>query len=266
VTGDRYTTELALAEELAERAGSLLVGRLGRVGSVRHKSPKDIVTEVDHLSEALILGAIREVFPDDGALAEESGLTEGRNRRVWVVDPLDGTVNYANGIPFFCVSIGLVVDGIPSVGVVRDPIRGETFAAVRGGRPTLDGRPIRAGAKPSMSDYVIALTIDGPRLSERLGAIRDEIRVTRRLGSSALALAYVGCGRFDAFAQTHGLSLWDVVAAGLITERAGAVLTDATGGPWFDLARGTRTFGLVAAPPTHHARLLELVREPGSRG
>jgi myo-inositol-1(or 4)-monophosphatase len=118
------------------------------------------------------------------------------------------------------------------------------------------------GSKELMSDFVIALTIDGPRLSERLAAIRDAIRVTRRLGSSALALAYVGCGRFDAFAQTHGLSAWDVAAAGLIAERAGATMTDPAGGPWFDIARGTRTFGVVAAPPAHHRRLLELVRPP----
>lgn len=262
MTGSRFATELALAEELADRAGALLIDRLGRVGSVRHKSPKDVVTEVDHLSEALILGAIREAYPDDGALAEESGLAGGENGRVWVVDPLDGTINYANGIPFFCVSIGLVVDGLPSVGVVRDPVRGETFAATADGRATLDGRPIRVSSKELMSDFVIALTIDGPRLSERLAAIRDAIRVTRRLGSSALALAYVGCGRFDAFAQTHGLSAWDVAAAGLIAERAGATMTDPAGGPWFDIARGTRTFGVVAAPPAHHRRLLELVRPP----
>jgi myo-inositol-1(or 4)-monophosphatase len=262
VTGSRFSTELVLAEELADRAGALLMDRLGRVGSVRHKSPKDVVTEVDHLSEALILGAIREAFPDDGALAEESGLAGGENGRVWVVDPLDGTVNYANGIPIFCVSIGLVVDGVPSVGVVRDPVRGETFTATADGRATLDGRPIRVGSKELMSDFVIALTIDGPRLSERLAAIRDAIRVTRRLGSSALALAYVGCGRFDAFAQTHGLSAWDVAAAGLIAERAGATVTDAAGGAWFDIRRGTRTFGVVAAPPAHHGRLLELARPP----
>jgi myo-inositol-1(or 4)-monophosphatase len=259
-TAGRYSTELALAEELADRAGALLVDRLGRVGSVRHKSPKDVVTEVDHLSEALILGAIREAFPDDGALAEESGRTGGENGRVWVVDPLDGTINYANGIPIFCVSIGLVVDGVPSVGVVRDPVRGETFAATVDGRATLDGRAIRASAKELLSDFVIALTIDGPRLSERLAAIRDAIRVTRRLGSSALALAYVGCGRFDAFAQTHGLSAWDVAAAGLIAERAGATVTALDGGPWFDLARPAKKWSCLAAAPVHHAAILEMLR------
>ena len=263
MTTTRFITELALATEVAARAGELLVDRLGRVESVRHKSPKDVVTEVDNLSEKLILDAILEAYPDDGMLAEESGLAAGRSNRVWVVDPLDGTINYANGIPIFCVAIGLVVDGVPSVGVVHDPIRGETFGATADGPATLDGQPIRASAKASMADFVIALTIDGANLSERLAAIRDAIRVTRRLGSSALALAYVGAGRFDAFAQTQGLSAWDVGAAGLVAVRAGATLTDATGGAWFDIDRGTRTFGIVAAPPAHHRRLLELVRSPG---
>ncbi len=254
--------DLDLALGLAERAGALLLDRLGRVETVRHKSPKDVVTEVDHLSEALIVDGILAAHPDDGILAEERGLVAGRNGRVWVIDPLDGTINYANGIPLFCVSIGLVVDGLPRIGVVRDPIRGEVFAATAERPATLDGRPIRVSAKPLLSDFVISLTIDGPALSERLGAIRDEIRVTRRLGSSALALAYVGCGRFDAFVQTHGLSAWDVAAAGLIAERAGATISAADGGPWFDLARGTRPFGVVAAPAIHHPRLLALAQPP----
>ena len=262
VAGSGGALELAFAGELAVRAGELLVDRLGRVESVRHKSAKDVVTEVDHLSEELIIEAIQATFPGDGVLAEESGSAASTNGRVWVVDPLDGTINYANGIPIFCVSIGLVVDGVPTVGVVRDPVRGETFAATADGPATLDGRPIQVSVKELLSDFVISLTIDGPRLSERLGAIRDEIRVTRRLGSSALALAYVGAGRFDAFAQTHGLSAWDVAAAGLIAARAGAAISDTSGGPWFDIARGTRMFGVVAAPPAHHARLLELVRSP----
>ena len=255
-----FAVELALALEVAAAAGTLLMDRLGRVGRISHKSPKDVVTEVDHLSEALILDALCGAFPDDGVLAEESGAADGRSDRVWVVDPLDGTVNYANGIPIFCVSIGLVVDGRAALGVIHDPIRGETYAATADGPATLDGSRIELDPKPLMSDYVMSLTLDGPRLSERLGAVRDAIRVTRRLGSSALALAYVANGRFDAFAQTHGLSAWDVAAAGLIAERAGATVTDATGGPWLDLRRGSAPYGVVAAPPEHHGHLLDLVR------
>ena len=256
------SVELAFATDLAVRAGELLRDRLGRVESVRHKSAKDVVTEVDHLSEALIIEAITATFPGDGILAEESGLAASDNGRIWIVDPLDGTINYANGIPLFCVAIGLVVDGAPTVGVVHDPVRAETFAATRDGPAQLDGRPIRVSAKDRLSDFVISLAIDGPVRSERLDTIRDEIRVSRRLGSAALALAYTAAGRFDAFAQTHGLSDWDVAAAGLIVERAGGTVTDASGGPWFDLGRATPTFGIVAAPPAHQPRLLELVGTP----
>jgi myo-inositol-1(or 4)-monophosphatase len=260
VTGDRFALELAFAAELAASAGTLLLDRMGRIGRVSHKSAKDVVTEVDHLSEALILGAIRDAFPDDGVLAEESGAGPGTSGRVWVVDPIDGTVNYANGIPIFCVAIGLVVDGRPSVGVVRDPIRAETFAAIADGPATLDGRPIRASDKELLSDFVISLTIDEPRLSRRVAAIREAIRVPRRLGSAALALAYVANGRFDAFAQTHGLSAWDVAASGLIAERAGAVVSDAaSGGPWFDIDAPPTSVGVLAAPAAHHGRLLELI-------
>ncbi len=252
--------ELRLATEVAVRAGELLIERLGRIERIEHKRPKDVVTEVDHLSEALILEAIRATFPADAILAEESGSSDGTSGRTWVVDPLDGTINYANGIPFFCVSVALLSDGRPAVGVIHDPVRGETFAARRGGPATLDGRPIRASEKPLLSDFVVSLALDGPRLEARLRAIRDAIRVSRRLGSAALALAYVANGRFDAFVQTHGLSAWDVAAAGLIAECAGARVSDLAGGPFLDLARPGGELGVVAAPPAHHGRLLELVR------
>ena len=262
MTDGRYEAELALAGAWppGRRRAPARYG-WARVGSVRHKSAKDVVTEVDHLSEALILEAIHEAHPDDGVLAEESGLAAGENGRVWVVDPLDGTINYANGIPLFCVSIGLVVDGVPSVGVVRDPIRGEAFAAtvevpatstVGPSRPA-QGAPVGLRDRPDDRWGTPVRAAEG----HPAGHPGD-----RRLGSSALALAYVGNGRFDAFAQTHGLSPWDVAAAGLIAERAGATVTDASGGPWFESARGTRTFGVVAASPDHHARLLDLIRTP----
>ena len=136
--------DLEFAVALAARAGEILMDRYERLERIDYKSARDVVTEADHLSEELIIESIRAYHPADAILAEESGEhhavageapTSGRGR-VWVIDPLDGTVNYANGIPFFCVSIGLVVDGRPTVGVVHDPTRAETFAATeRTGRP-----------------------------------------------------------------------------------------------------------------------------------
>ncbi|HWP61986.1 MAG TPA: inositol monophosphatase family protein [Candidatus Binatia bacterium] len=264
----RFVVEAAFAREIAVRAGELLMERYERVERVDYKSARDIVTEVDHLSEALIVEAIRTAFPADGILAEESG-SVGRadgtaatapGGRTWVVDPLDGTVNYANGIPFFCVSVALVVDGTPAVGVVHDPCRGDTFEATADGPATLDGRPIRVSTKERLTDFVVSLALGGRGVAGRLRTIRRAIRIPRSMGSAALALAYVGNGRFDAFIQSSGLSVWDVAAAGLVAERGGARLTTPEGGPWFDLAAPPKSFGLVAAPPEHHAAILALVR------
>ena len=119
-----HSAELAAAVEIAARAGRLLVARLDDSGAVAFKGVRDIVTEVDHASEALIRAELAERFPGDGFYGEESGRGGEVTHRTWVCDPIDGTINYANGIPYFCVSVGLVVDGRPAVGAVCDPMRG----------------------------------------------------------------------------------------------------------------------------------------------
>jgi myo-inositol-1(or 4)-monophosphatase len=228
-----------------------------------HKSATDVVTEADHLSEQLVIDAIRRRFPDDAILAEESGAhaataAVAANGRGGVIDPLDGTVNYANGLPVFCVSIGFVVDGRPVAGAVLDPTRGETFAATADGPATLNGRVIRASGKGKLTDAVISLALSGRSVSSRARAIRKEVRVTRSMGSASIALAYVGNGRFDAFLQESSLSLWDIAAAGLVAERAGAIVTNFGGGPWYEPVKVSRTIGMIAGPAAFHARLLEI--------
>jgi myo-inositol-1(or 4)-monophosphatase len=263
-----YDGELAFAKAVAVRAGEVLMAHYERLERIDYKSARDVVTEADHLSEALVLDAIRATYPADSILAEETGEhravageapTSGRGR-VWIVDPLDGTVNYANGIPFFCVSIALVVDGQPVVGVVLDPTRAECFTAVAGGPATLDGRVIQTSDKEKLSDFVVSMALNGRTAISRARNVRKAIRISRSMGSAALALAYVGNGRFDAFIQQGGLSTWDIAAAGLIAERGGACVTAIDGGPWFEVAKPTRTIGTLAAPTTHHAELLALVR------
>jgi myo-inositol-1(or 4)-monophosphatase len=260
--------DLAFASDLARDAGRLLMERYERVERVDYKSARDIVTEVDHLSEELIIAAILARNPADGIQAEESGdrptgagdgPTAGRGR-VWVIDPVDGTINYANGIPFFCVSIALVEDGRPSVGVVFDPTRDELFAATLDGPPTLNGEPVAASDKDKLSDFVVQMALAGRSVVSRARAIRKAIRISRSMGSSALALAYVANGRFDAFIQQGGMSNWDVAAAGLIAERAGATVSSMDGGPWFDAAAKPRSVGAIAAPAAHHATLLALTK------
>ncbi len=286
----RFAADAAFAIEIAERAGRVLLERYERVEQIDHKSARDVVTEVDHLSERLILDAIRARFPGDGILAEESGAHHGpgstpaaadrgdgavreddglarrlEHGRTWIVDPLDGTINYANGIPVFCVSVGLIVDGRPAAGAVHDPMRAETFSATADGPALLNGHPTTASDKDLLSDFVVSLALGGRAVATRVRAVRRAIRVSRNMGSAALALAYVANGRFDAFVQSGGMSAWDVAAAGLIAERAGAIVTDTSGGPWFDVAKATRAFGVVAAPPSHHAALLRLAGEAAPR-
>jgi myo-inositol-1(or 4)-monophosphatase len=268
--GAAFVDELAFSLEIAARAGRLLMERYERVEQIDYKSARDVVTEVDHLSEALILDSIRSAFPGDAILAEESGehravepggkSIELADGRTWVVDPLDGTINYANGIPFFCVSIALIVDGRPSVGVVHDPCRRETFSATADTEARLDGRPVTASDKEKLSDFVVSMALSGRSAPSRHRAVRKAIRVPRSMGSAALALAYVANGRFDAFIQEGGLSNWDVAAAGLIAERGGATVTDMLGRPWFDVSRAARSISVLAAPAAHHASLLALAR------
>ena len=268
VTAD--DADLAFALELAGRAGAVLMDRYERLEQIDYKSARDVVTEADHLSEALIVDAIKRRHPGDAILAEETGEhravageapTSGRGR-VWIVDPLDGTVNYANGIPVFCVSIALVVDGAPTVGVILDPTRSESFAATRKGPATLNGRTVEASDKEKLSDFVISMALTGRSATVRARNVRRQIRISRSMGSAALALAYVANGRFDAFIQQGGLSAWDVAAAGLIAERAGGIVSAMDGAPWFDVASSPRSIGILAAPARHHGPLLELVRLP----
>jgi fructose-1,6-bisphosphatase/inositol monophosphatase family enzyme len=269
-----FAADASFAREIAEAAGRILFERYERVETIDYKSARDVVTEVDHLSEDLILGAIRDRYPGDGILAEESGAHHGQARgsgqeagrhlasgRTWIVDPLDGTINYANGIPYFCVSVGLIVDGRPAAGAVHDPMRAETFWAAADGPARLGDAVVHASGKERLTDCVVSLALGGRSVTTRARAVRRGVRASRNTGSAALALAYVANGRFDAFLQSAGMSAWDVAAAGLIAERGGATVTDGAGGPWFDVDRATRAFGIVAAPPAHHAELLRLSRE-----
>ena len=154
----------------------------------------------------------------------------------------------------------MVVDGRPAVGVIHDPSRRETFAATADGPATLDGRPIHASAKDKLSDFVISMSLNGRSVATRSRNVQKAIRISRNMGSAALALAYVANGRFDAMVQQGGLTAWDVAAAGLIAERAGATVTSMDGGPWFDVAFAPKSVGIFAAPTAHHGTLLKLVR------
>ena len=269
--GARHDSELAVATDAARRAGRLQMERYERLERIVHKSERDVVTEVDTMSEELIIGAVRDAFPHDAILAEESGTIDAippqgestiqpADQRVWIIDPLDGTINYANGIPVFCVSIGLAVGGRPVVGVVYDPTRDEMFTAQAGHGARLDGQAIQMPVKDKLTDWVVSLSLPRRGWSVRDRNLRRSIRVSRSMGSAALAIAYLANGRFDAFIQSGGLSLWDICAAGLIALEGGARLSSLDGGPWFDIAHESRSIGLLGAPAAHHQTVLDMLR------
>jgi myo-inositol-1(or 4)-monophosphatase len=253
-----------VASAAARAAGAVHVERYERLERIVHKSDKDVVTEVDHLSEEAILEAIRAAFPADGCLAEESGVSGVSGEaadRIWVIDPLDGTVNYANGLPFFAVSIALVIGGEPRLGIVLDPLRNELFHAIAGQGAWLDGQRIRNPGKERIGDAVVSLGLPRSGFARQSTRYRRAVRITRQMGSAALSLAYVANGRFDAYVQWQGLSTWDIAAAGLIAIEGGALVTSRLGNRWFDLGMPSKSMGIVAAMAPHHATYLEMLAQ-----
>ena len=218
---------LNFAIDMARDAGSLLMQRLG-AAKVTNKGDIDLVTEGDLASENLIIERIRSYYPQHGILAEESGeaaLVDGRRGEwKWIIDPLDGTTNYAHSYPCFCVSIALEHAGVLEVGVVYDPVRDEMFAAERGNGATLNDRKITVSSVEELKDAMVCTGFPY-NVRERPDFTRDFANFTmaaqavRRDGSAALDLAYVACGRFDGFWE-DGLSPWDIAAGKILIEEA----------------------------------------------
>ncbi len=228
---------LNLAERLAREAGALQRERYEQRLAIDTKtSPTDLVTEVDHACEALIVETLARERPADGVLAEEGrgGGNEGAAWR-WIVDPLDGTVNYAHGYPRFCVSIGVTLEGRRELGVVYDPLLDELFHAVRGRGAWLNGRPLRVSRETELSRSLVATGFgyDVKRSSDNVAqfsAFVAAARGIRRDGSAALDLCYVAAGRLDGFWELR-LNPWDVAAGALVVEEAGGRASDLAGRP-----------------------------------
>jgi myo-inositol-1(or 4)-monophosphatase len=220
----------------------------------------NLVTHVDKLCEKTVLSFLRKRFPSHGLWGEESGRGGPKGRFTWVVDPLDGTTNYAHAYPFFCCSIALLEDLRPVAGVVFDCLRNEMFTAERGCGAALNGRKIRVS---KVSDLSRALLCTGfaYHVKETLYNLENfkrfilKSQAVRRDGAAALNLCYVAAGRFDGFWE-RGIQVWDMSAGSLIAQEAGAVVTDVTGAP-FDLTRENAliTNGLI------HKAMLEVLKE-----
>jgi myo-inositol-1(or 4)-monophosphatase len=229
--------ERRVAIDAARAAGRLLRDELSGARRIAYKgSPTNLVTEMDQRAEALILERLRGAFPDDAILAEEQGARPGRSDRRWIVDPLDGTTNYAHGLPVFGVSIALEVLRRLVLGVVYDPTRDELFVAERGAGATLNDAPIRVSGAATVDEsllvtgfpYNIRETAD-TNLAE-YAAMSVRARAVRRLGSAVIDLAYVACGRFDGFWELR-LGAWDVAAGAVLVEEAGGRITGIDGRP-----------------------------------
>jgi myo-inositol-1(or 4)-monophosphatase len=228
------TRELEAAISAAREAGEVLREGFGCQHSVRYKGEVDLVTEVDEQAERVIKGVLLGAFSSYGMLAEEGGWLSGEEDARWIVDPLDGTTNYAHGLPIFCVSVALEKAGEMVLGVVHDPMRGETYAAERGVGATLNGEPIRVSGTTEM---IGALMVSGfpydrdqvPGALELFSRFAMLTQSVRRLGSAALDLSYVASGRLDGYYE-RGVHAWDVAAGALIVEEAGGKVTDYRGG------------------------------------
>jgi myo-inositol-1(or 4)-monophosphatase len=222
---------LNFAIRVAKEAGQLLRDRLGSTINVSHKGAINLVTDVDLASERLIREAIATHYPRHQVLAEEGGLAEGASEYRWIVDPLDGTTNYAHGYPVFCVSIALEQAGETVLGVVYDPMRDELFTAERGGGAALNNRPIRVSGTDSLLLSILSTGFPYDIKTATLTNLDHwanfamNAQALRRDGSAALDLCYVGCGRFDGFWELN-LSAWDTAAGALIVKEAGGRVTD----------------------------------------
>ncbi len=258
-----------VAIQAARAAGVLLRRRSGELLRVGFKSSEvDLVTEVDREAEGVAVGIIRHAFRDHRVVGEEGGgdpLRGWESGYAWFVDPLDGTTNYVQGIPFFCVSVAVCRDGEAVVGVVYDPMRDELFHARRGGGAFLSGRPLRVSGEGRLIRCVLATGTavgrhgEWPRLIRDLEALGPRAGNVRFLGAAALHLAYVAAGRLDGFWERR-LSPWDMAAGALLVTEAGGRVT-APGGEPFTLASDS----VVATNGRIHDEVLALLAD-GSAG
>jgi myo-inositol-1(or 4)-monophosphatase len=259
------TPTLSDLERLARQAGEIL--RLGyeQEHQVDYKGAIDLVTEVDTQSERLLLGEIQRLFPGHQIISEEIGLVPGRLGNQWYVDPLDGTVNYAHGIPFFSVSIAYAQDGLVRLGVVYDPLRDELFAAERGRGAHLNGRSLQVSKVMELQRSLLVTGFPYDAWStphdnlEYYGRFARITQGVRRMGSAALDLSYVAAGRFEGYWELS-VSPWDVAAGGLIAAEAGATVTNVKGEPDYI----SPPCSVLAAPADIHVKMKAVLDENGA--
>jgi myo-inositol-1(or 4)-monophosphatase len=228
---------LSFATAIARKTGLLLKSKLHDHHTIDFKGEIDIVTEADRMSEAMILSAIHKQYPGHDVLSEESAATRNGSSFRWIIDPLDGTTNYAHGYPVFCVSIALEREGEICLGVVFNPMLDEMFAAEKGEGAFLNDRRLSVSTTTILSHGLLATGFPYDIRESKDNNINyfvemaRKARAIRRAGSAALDLAYVAAGRFDGFWELK-LSPWDTAAACLLVREAGGLVTDLFGAPF----------------------------------
>jgi myo-inositol-1(or 4)-monophosphatase len=255
---DSLSAVAEVAAAAARAGGDVLRESYGRVQSVRFKGATDLVTEVDVRAEQTIVALLRSHFPTHQILAEEGSVGGDDPCHRWIVDPLDGTTNYAHGLRIFCVSVGYERDGKLAAGAVYDPSQDELYQATAGGGATLNGQPISVS---STEVLVRALLGTGfpydrdlvPVALRQFAAISMQAQAVRRAGSAALDCCWVAAGRFDGYWE-NVVNAWDVAAGALIAIEAGATVTDVHGAP-FQVEAGS----IMLGNPTIHSLLLAAV-------
>jgi myo-inositol-1(or 4)-monophosphatase len=256
-------------EDVTDRAGQAIMSYYQGNFRIDLKDTRpggiDIVTDADRASEEIIMGAIRREFPDHDILTEETRTDDTGSQWLWLVDPLDGTVNFAHGIPIFSVSIALMNNGTLLAGMVYDPTRAEKYRAVRNEGAYLNGNPIRVSQADRLTRSIVATGFPYDRAYSPINNVAEFSRVVtrvggiRRGGSAAIDLAYVSCGRLDGFWELK-LKPWDMAAGMLLVKEAGGRITDRNGQP-----TDVYTDSIVATNGIVHDALVDILsREPSS--
>jgi myo-inositol-1(or 4)-monophosphatase len=255
-----WKTELAVAAEAARAAGDILRDRFGRTNRIEKKGVIDLVTDADLKAERAVLDILRHRLPGDRILSEEAGQTDAPSNRTWLVDPLDGTTNFAHGFPFFAVSIALEADGDLVLGIVYNPWQNECFEAAAGAGAFLNGAPIRVSAVDNLQEALLGTGFPYD-IHERSESVMDlftrmvvRAQGVRRPGSAALDLCYLAAGRLDAFWES-GLKPWDTAAGAVIVKEAGGAISTFEGAPFSPYADT-----LVASNGPLHQAMLEITR------
>ena len=223
--------------EAIYRGAGVLRDHFGRISQINQKGAFDLITEADTESEKKIIETIRKAFPDHSILAEESGTNKGSAEYQWLIDPLDGTTNYVHQLPIFSIAIALAVHDEIMLGLVLNPMDGELYSAIAGKGAELNGKAIKVSSTASVSDslLVTGFPYDFDKIAEpamkRFGVCQQASQGIRRLGSAALDICYVACGRFDGFWEQN-LNSWDKAAGAIIAAEAGAEITNFSGRPF----------------------------------